>query len=114
MRRLKVTFRLEARADLENIYRAVLEVSQNEKVAIGFYNRIYDRCKRIGFVPFGGRSRDDLQKGLRTVPFEHSAIIAYKVEDDRVDITNIFYGGRDYETFYVGALPDDEDPQDEP
>ncbi|RWM92906.1 MAG: type II toxin-antitoxin system RelE/ParE family toxin [Mesorhizobium sp.] len=36
--------------------------------------------------------------GLRTVPFEHSAIIAYVVEGDLVRIVNIFYGGRDYET----------------
>ena len=109
MPRLKVRFRQEARTDLENIYLSVLKVSQNEKIALGFYNRIYERCKRIGFVPFGGRRRDDLEVGLRTVPFEHSAIIAYKVESDRVDIANVFYGGRDYETFYLGALPDDGD-----
>lgn len=42
------------------------------------------------------------------VPFEHSAIIAYKVEDSRVDITDVFYGGRDYEAFYLGTSIDDE------
>ncbi|WP_363215994.1 hypothetical protein [Mesorhizobium sp.] len=36
--------------------------------------------------------------GLRTVPFEHSTVIAYVVEGDFVRIVNIFYGGRDYET----------------
>jgi toxin ParE1/3/4 len=35
---------------------------------------------------------------LRTVPFEHSAVIAYIVDDNFVRIVNIFYGGRDYET----------------
>ncbi len=103
MRRLKVAFRPEARADLENIYLSVLKISQNEATAIGFYNRIHARCERIGLVPFGGRPRDDLDQGLRMVPFEHSAIIAYKVESDRVRITNIFYGGRDYESFYLGT-----------
>jgi toxin ParE1/3/4 len=113
MRHLKVSFRVEARADIENIYRSILHVSQSEAIALGFYNRIYARCKRIGLVPFGERRRDDLEIGLRTVPFEHSAIIAYKVEHERVRITNIFYGGRDYETFYLGALPDDEDFENE-
>ncbi len=41
------------------------------------------------------------------MPFEHSAVIAYQVEDDRVRITNIFYGGKDYEALYRGS-------QDEP
>ncbi|WP_352577598.1 type II toxin-antitoxin system RelE/ParE family toxin [Mesorhizobium sp. M0019] len=48
--------------------------------------------------PRGGRPRDDIAPGLRTVPFEHSAIIAYVLSDDLVRIVNIFYGGLDYET----------------
>ncbi|MDB5525973.1 MAG: hypothetical protein JWM58_3736 [Rhizobium sp.] len=44
------------------------------------------------------------------VPFEHSAVIAYKVEHDRVRITNIFYGGRDYDAFYLGTSAE-EDPE---
>jgi toxin ParE1/3/4 len=31
------------------------------------------------------------------VPFERSAVILYMIETNRVRITNIFYGGRDYE-----------------
>jgi toxin ParE1/3/4 len=34
------------------------------------------------------------------VPFEHSAVIAYVVEDAQVRVTNIFYGGRDYEALF--------------
>jgi toxin ParE1/3/4 len=41
--------------------------------------------------------RDDLVPGLRTVPFEHRAVIAYVVENEIVRVTNIFYGGRDFE-----------------
>jgi toxin ParE1/3/4 len=40
---------------------------------------------------------------LRTVPFEHSAIITYVVDGDLVRIVNIFYGGRDYETLMRDA-----------
>lgn len=109
MRPLKVTYREEALSDLRNIYDIVLAMSQSPVTARRFANRIEHRCERIGFVPRGGRPRNDLDEGLRTVPFEHSAIIAYKIVADRVDITNVFYGGRDYETFYLGALPDDGD-----
>jgi len=37
---------------------------------------------------------------LRTFPFEHSAVVAYTIEGECVWITNIFYGGRDYEALY--------------
>jgi toxin ParE1/3/4 len=54
-----------------------------------------------------------LEVGLRMVPFEHSAIIVYKVEANCVRIANVFYGGRDYETFYHGMSLDDEDSENE-
>ncbi len=38
-------------------------------------------------------------------------MIAYLVEDDRVRITNIFYGGKDYEALYRRS---DDDPGTEP
>ena len=111
MRRLKVTFRKEARADLENIYLSVLELSQDKVRALRFYERIYARCQRIGFVPHGGRPRDDLEEGLRMVPFERPAVILYRVEPDRVRITNIFYRGRDYETLYPDISGSGEEPE---
>lgn len=46
------------------------------------------------------------------MPFEHSAVIAYRVEGDRVRVVNVFYGGRDFEALYRGQAPasDDEFP----
>jgi toxin ParE1/3/4 len=110
MRRLRVRYRPEAYADLENIFQFILRISSNQIAAERFVKRIKARCDRIGNVPYGGRPRDDLESGLRTVPFESSAVVAYKVEADCVRITNIFYGGRDYEAFYLGEKRrDDED-----
>jgi toxin ParE1/3/4 len=37
---------------------------------------------------------------LRIVRFERSAVIAYIGEADRVRVTNIFYGRRDYDALY--------------
>ena len=74
--------------------------SQSFDVAEGFVRRIKASCERIGDAPRGGRPRNDLETGLRTAPFEKRAVIAYKVEKDCVRITNIFYGGRDYEALY--------------
>jgi toxin ParE1/3/4 len=113
VRHLKVAYRPEAIADLGEIYRYVALKSQNRTVAEDFVKRIKVRCSRIGMVPEGGRPRDDLEPGLRTVPFEHSAVIAYKVEADCVRIGNVFYGGQDYETLYRDDSDTDEGSADD-
>jgi toxin ParE1/3/4 len=110
MRRLKVEYQPEAISDLGEIYRYVLSRSQNRLTAQQFVRRIKSRCSQVGLVPKGGVPRSDLEEGLRMVPFERSAVIVYKVEANCVRIPNIFYGGRDYETFYLGTLPGDEEP----
>src|SRR5262249_16705482 len=107
MRRLRVIFRPEALADLESIFHIVLQMSASQTTAEGFVRRIQERWRRIGNVPYGGIARDDLQTGLRTVPFERRAVIAYRVSSKAVEITNVFYGGRDYEAIYRGREPQD-------
>ena len=97
IQRLVVALSENAISDLEAIGSYILEASGSENVANGFVDRIRERCQSIGNAPRGGRSRDDISLGLRTVPFEHSAVIAYVIESDAVLIINIFYGGRDYE-----------------
>jgi toxin ParE1/3/4 len=114
VRRFKVFYRPEAIADLGEIYRFVAMRSQNRVVARDFVERIKVRCSRIGHVPLGGIGRDDLEPGLRTVPFEKSAVIAYKVEEDAVRIGNIFYGGRDFEALYHGRPPEERDDEQTP
>ena len=109
MEPLKVRLRPEARRDLLSIFSYVLEMSRSPSTARGFTKRIRARCERIGFAPYGGRPRYDLEDGLRTVVFEHSAVIAYKVDDGCVRFTNIFYGGRDYEADFFRASPDQSD-----
>ncbi|MGO9741410.1 MAG: type II toxin-antitoxin system RelE/ParE family toxin [Roseiarcus sp.] len=108
MRRLRVEFRASADADLLTIFEYVFDVSRSAETARRFTQRIRERCERIGNVPFGGRARDDLFPGLRTVPFEHSAVVAYTIEGECVWITNIFHGGRDYEALYRSEPTPDE------
>lgn len=97
IQRLAVVLSENAISDLETIGAYILENSGSENIANDFADRIKARCESIGNAPRGGRSCDDIEPGLRTVPFEHSAVIAYVIENDAVLIINIFYGGRDYE-----------------
>lgn len=106
MQRLGVTYRPKALDDLHAIFRFIVERGGSEVVARRFVERIMARCLKIGAVPFGGRSRDDLFPGLRTVPFERIAVIAYRV-GDAVEITNVFYRGRDYEALYRNAADEE-------
>lgn len=102
MRRVKVTYRPEALADLKHIHTDIAVLSQSREVATRYVERIMARCRKIGDAPRGGRSRDDLYPGLRTVPFERSAIIAYVVRE-AVEITNVFHSREDYEALYLGG-----------
>jgi toxin ParE1/3/4 len=98
IQRLAVVLSENAISDLEAIASYILEAGGSENVANGFVDRIRGRCQGIGNARRGGRARDDIASGLLTVPFEHSAVIAYVIESDAVLVVNIFYGGRDYET----------------
>ncbi|RFB94643.1 plasmid stabilization protein [Rhizobium leguminosarum bv. trifolii] len=99
MRRAKVVYRPEALGDLRQIYLDIAGISQSNVTANRFVKRIMARCRKIGDAPNGGRPRNDLAMGLRIVPFEHSAVIAYHVAE-AVEIVNIFYGGRNYEALF--------------
>lgn len=108
MRRHRVEFQPNAIADLRDVYRIIIDLSKSAVVARRFVSRIELRCRKIGNVPYGGRPRDDLEPGLRTIPFEHSAVIAYKVVNGGVAIVNVFYGGRDFEAFYFDTPIEDD------
>lgn len=105
MRRANVNYRPQAIADLQGIYRVIAEASQSDGVAAGFVQRIMARCRKIGHAPNGGRPRDDLEPGLRNRAVRTHGHIAYRVTDN-VEITKVFYGGRDYEALYHAGEPD--------
>lgn len=96
MRELPVRFHSNALLDLRLLASFLRRNGASRQVAHDFVARIRVRCEKIGHAPYGHPARDDLAVGLRIAPFEHSAIIAYRVEDDTVMILRIFYGGRDY------------------
>lgn len=105
MKRLPVRFRPSAEEDLEEIGSFIAEQVQSVEMAWGFVQRIHGRCLHFGDAPHGAALRQDLGEGVRIVPFERSAVIAYRVTGEAVEIVGIFYGGRDY----AALLGNDED-----
>jgi toxin ParE1/3/4 len=52
----------------------------------------------LATFPERGTRRDELLPGLRTIGFERSATIAFRVLKSQVEIVTIAYGGRDFES----------------
>ncbi len=105
MRNFPVIIQDSAKRDVANI-RLYLEIQIGSRsIARNIAKRIVKRALRIGLIPFGGRPRDDLSLGLRTVPFEDKAVIAYRVEKNRVLIVRVFYAGRDWEAVLLTKMP---------
>ena len=101
MKRYSVVFRETAKADLQLIFSYVLDQSKSRDTALAYIKRIRGRCAKIGAAPVGSVARPDLGAGIRMAVFERSVVILYVVilyivEEERVRVTNIFFGSRDY------------------
>ena len=95
MKRYSVVFRETVKADLQSIFGYVLDQSKSRDTALAYIKRIRNRCAKIGNAPLGGVARPDLGAGIRMAVFERSVVILYVVEEERVRITNVFFGSRD-------------------
>jgi toxin ParE1/3/4 len=98
VKRLHVRIRVQANQDIKEIFDWIVSESGHPQTAEKFVDRIYDACEALGEFPLKGRARDDLKQGVRTLPFERTAVITYRVLSDEVEVLNIFYGGCDWET----------------
>ena len=91
--RLPVEFADSAKDDIYNITEYIALAAGSYRTAAKYVGRIEVKCQRIGDAPRAGRPRNDLLPGLRTVPFERSAVIAYVIEQDMIRIINVFTAG---------------------
>ena len=101
MKGLTVSLRPGAIEDLKDIYDWIVSESSYPQIAGNLIGRILDRCESLAAFPMKGRARDDLQPGVRILPFERIAVIAYRILAGEIEVINIFYGGRDYEGFLL-------------
>lgn len=83
-----------ADADLDRIYHW-LAPSAGATVALAYVARIESTCQRLTDFPRRGSPRDELELGIRTVPFERRATIYYRVTETAVEIARILHRGLD-------------------
>ena len=96
MKRLEVSFRPLAEADLFGLYRHIAGEAGLE-VAGTYIDRIEAACLALRNFPERGTRRDDIRRGLRTMGFERRVTIVFQMKKNEVVIVRIFYGGQDYE-----------------
>jgi toxin ParE1/3/4 len=97
----RIQYRPSARIDLDEIYDWVAGHA-DPQTAFEYLMRIREACERLAYFPKRGTPRDDIREGVRTIPFERRAVIAFTVKADEVWIVRVLHGGRDLKR----AFPD--------
>lgn len=83
-----------ADADLDLIYHWLAPRS-GAAIALAYVGRIEAACQRLTDFPRRGSPHEELEPGLRSIPFERRATIYYRVTDSAVEIVHILHAGRD-------------------
>jgi toxin ParE1/3/4 len=83
-----------ARAEITDVvaYRAARNISSGRQLL----DRFIRRFEELGQFPLMGRSRSDLQPGLRALLVEHY-IAFYLVEDEQITVVRVIDGRMDLE-----------------
>ncbi len=95
MKRRIVKISQDARADLIALYDWIAKAA-SPSIAISYIERLENYCRGFDLASKRGHLREDVRPGLRIVGFERRVTIAFTVEEDRVIILRIFYGGRNW------------------
>lgn len=99
MKTRRVEFSEEANADLLKLYDCIAEAAGID-IAMGYLERLEEYCQRFDLASERGQLRDDIRPGLRVVGFEKRVSIAFFVEEERVVILRLYYGGQDWEASF--------------
>ena len=98
MKAKAIVFRPEADADIFALYEYIAQLSGSIKTAYEFTQRVRSTCMKLEYFSERGTMRNEIKDGLRILIHEHKTVIAYFIHGDIVEITNIFHGGRDWES----------------
>ncbi len=96
MKRYEVHFLAEAIDDIDSLFCYIAKESSYE-VADRYLARIERLCFPLETFPQRGTAVSSAVAGLRAMGFERRATILFKVENERIDIVRILYGGQNLE-----------------
>ncbi len=91
-----VVFTPEAEEQLAELY-CYIEGEASPEIALRYTSAIVGYCEGFRELPRRAVRRDDIRPGLHITNFKGRTVIAFAVDEARVSIIGVFYGGRDYE-----------------
>ena len=97
MKERAVIFAPEARDDLFALYNRI-SARASPATAFAYIERLETACLGFATASERGHRRDDIRPGLRIAGFERRVTIAFSIDDQKVTVLRLFYGGRDWET----------------
>lgn len=95
-----VVFTPEAEAQLVYLY-AYIAAEASPEIAARFTDGIVTYCESLSTFPARGDRRDDIRPGLRVTSYRKRVAIAFHLDEDRVNIIGVFFGGQDYEAILL-------------
>ncbi|WP_313618113.1 type II toxin-antitoxin system RelE/ParE family toxin [Agrobacterium sp.] len=86
----------EAQTDIVRIHARIVEKSGSPVTADRYIDRISVFLSSLNVFPERGTVREEVRPGLRIIGFEHSASVAFVVEDDDVVVLRILAKGQEF------------------
>jgi toxin ParE1/3/4 len=90
----EVTIRLEAEQDLADIYDNIAE--RSPIAAMRFVDGIRELAMSLTELPRRGKPLEEFGPETRMLIYRSRAIVVHRVMEHTVDVTRVFYRGRDY------------------
>lgn len=97
MKTYTVVFKPEAEDNLDGLYDFIADAS-SPIVASRYVESIVAYCLGLSDFPYRGPARDDIMPGLRSISYHSRTLIIFNVEEDRVVVQGVFYGGQNWES----------------
>lgn len=87
----------EAEEDIDEIIAYI--ASDNFDASVAFYDRLIELFQTLANNPEAGRTRPDLEHGLRSFPFRNY-LIFYRIWAGRVAISRVLHSARDLDEIF--------------
>lgn len=95
MTQYPIVWRPAARSDLLALYDWISDWADPD-TAYRYTSAVEAQVVKLGRFPRRGTPRDDLVPGMRTISFRGRTIIAYRVDQSKVEILRLLHSGQDW------------------
>ncbi len=100
----RIVFSKHAQRQLQELNDYIAGIS-GARIADRFVDSIVEYCGRFSLFPKRGTRRPGIGARVRIVGFRNRATIAFRIDDDRVVVLAIYYGGQDVDALVVNDVP---------